>query len=233
MDPRRQERDVERAIGAVDQRRAEQIEDRAEESKKEVAQGRRQSLGAAVERYQRHRGEGKQLERDIEVEQIVAEKDRVQRSPHRRQQRPEDEGSARLRAARGGELSAGKEPDAAHQHRRGDDHCRGQPIGAQCYAERRRPAADHVLQRSSCPPHRDRDGEREGEPGRHQRYGDALCAPPAKRQRQQHRGDRQHDRRHEQKSAGCRVHQGVLSKLKGFIKLSSRAREPGPKPARG
>ena len=49
----------------------EQIEDRAEQREQQVAQCRRQRLGAAVEADQRHRGKCQQFEGDIKIEQIA------------------------------------------------------------------------------------------------------------------------------------------------------------------
>ena len=134
--------DVERAIGAVEQRRAEQIEHRAEQREEQVAQRGRQRLGAAVEADQRHRGEGQQLQRDVEIEQIAAEEDGVQRAPDRQQQRPEHERRARLARARAAaEVGAREQPDRADHERGGHQHHGRQAVGAQRDAERRRPAA--------------------------------------------------------------------------------------------
>ena len=69
------------AVGSVEQRRAEEIEHRAREREEEIAQRGVERLGATLEGHERHRGEGQELERDIEIEQVVAEEDGIKRSP--------------------------------------------------------------------------------------------------------------------------------------------------------
>ena len=100
-----------------------------------------------------------------------------------------------------------------------DQHRRRQAVRPQRDAERRRPAADDVLQRVAGAPDGGGDRNRDGEPERHQHNGDALRMPPAEQQRQQHARDRQHDRQNEQKSRlAVRRHQRRAS--------SDRASEP-------
>ena len=120
---RGKERDVERAIGAIEQGHAEQIEHRAEQREQEIAQGRSQSLGTSVQRNQRNRGEGEKLEANIEIEQIAAQKDEAQRRLNALQQRPEDERRA-LFGRSGGvanwsrakSAAAGAMSPACHEH---------------------------------------------------------------------------------------------------------------------
>ena len=95
---RREQRDVERAVGAVEQHGAEQVQHRAEQREHQVAQRGGQRRGAAVEAHQRHGREGEQLERDVQVEEVVAHHDQVHRAPHRDQQRPEHQRACASRA---------------------------------------------------------------------------------------------------------------------------------------
>ena len=65
MNPAGEQHDVERCIAAVEQRRSDQIENRAEQGEEQVSQRGLQRLRAAVETDQRYRGEGEELERDV------------------------------------------------------------------------------------------------------------------------------------------------------------------------
>ena len=66
---------------AVDQRGSEQIEYRADQREKHVAQGRLDRLLIAFETDKRHGGKGQQFERDVEIEKIGADGDRIQAAP--------------------------------------------------------------------------------------------------------------------------------------------------------
>ena len=72
--PLGQQHDVERAVGAVEQGRADQIEDRAKQREDQIAQRSRERLRAAIQADQRHRGERQQLQRDVQREEITARK---------------------------------------------------------------------------------------------------------------------------------------------------------------
>ena len=67
-----QEDDVERAVSAIEQSNAEQIQDGSEQREEQIAQRRDQRLRTAVDANQRHGGEGQKLQRDVEIEQIAA-----------------------------------------------------------------------------------------------------------------------------------------------------------------
>ena len=95
-DPVRQQDDVERAVSAVEQCGADQVEHRAEQREQQVAESGRERLGPAVQADQRHRGEGQQLERDVQREEIPGQEDRVQGAGNREQQDPERERRSRL-----------------------------------------------------------------------------------------------------------------------------------------
>ncbi len=136
---RGKERDVERAIGAVEQGHAEQIEHRAEQREQEIAQGRSQSLGTSVQRNQRNRGEGEKLEANIEIEQIAAQKDEAQRRLNALQQRPEDERRALFgQFWRGREAGPGVERGGGRDEFRCHEHDGGKSIGSERDPERGR-----------------------------------------------------------------------------------------------
>ena len=81
--------DVERPVGPVEQRGAEQIEDGAEQSEHEIAQRRDQRLRLSAQADQRDRGEGQQFQRDIEIEQVAADEKDGQGRPDRLKHDPE------------------------------------------------------------------------------------------------------------------------------------------------
>ena len=174
----RQHGDVEGAVGAVQQHGAKQVQSRAEQREQQIAQRRRERVGTPVKADERHRGEGEQFEGDKQIEQVSAEKDRVQPSPHAQQQRPEDERRPRFRVTMRRELRAREQPDAGDQQRRGDQHHRGKTVCAQRDAQRRVPAADDVLRYLVRPPNPGRDRHRERETERHhdQRHAAGVAA---------------------------------------------------------
>ena len=69
-----QQSNVERAVGAVEQRRPQQIEHRAEQREQQIAQRRPDGLRATLQADERHGGKGQQLQRDVEVEKVAAER---------------------------------------------------------------------------------------------------------------------------------------------------------------
>ena len=73
LNPCGQKGNVERAVGTIDQRGSEQIEYRASQREKHVAQGRFDRLLIAFETDKRHRGKGQQFERDVEIKKIGAD----------------------------------------------------------------------------------------------------------------------------------------------------------------
>src|SRR5215475_461296 len=69
----RQEHDIERAVATVEERAPEQIEHGAEQREEEIAERGGERLRAAVQAHQRHRSKGEELQRDVEIEEIVAD----------------------------------------------------------------------------------------------------------------------------------------------------------------
>ena len=108
------QRDVERAVGSVDQRDAEQIEHRAEQREQEIAQRRRHRLRTSVESNQRNRCEGEKLEPDIEVEQISAQEQQAERRLQALQQNPEGERRALSPTPRRCEIGPREQPGGGH-----------------------------------------------------------------------------------------------------------------------
>jgi hypothetical protein len=231
LDAPGQQNQVEGAIGAVEQYRPEEIENRAEQREEQVTQRSCERLGTPVQSHERHRGESQQLEGDIKVEEVSADEHGVECPPDRQQQCPEHQRHARFRNARGGELRSREYPNPTDQQRGGHDHHRGEPIRTQCHAERRIPAADRILQYIAGAPDGDGDRDCDGEPGRHHDDDDALGVPPTQRQQEKHPGDRQDDRQNEEKAPRrCRIHhKGRLfirwpGRLPGLLEKSQQQR---------
>ena len=91
-----QEGDIQGPIGSIEQRHTEEIEHRAREREEEIAQSGSERFGPTIETHERNCSERQELERDIEIEQVVAEEHGIKRSPHRKQKRPEHKRSAGL-----------------------------------------------------------------------------------------------------------------------------------------
>jgi hypothetical protein len=89
-----QQCDVQSAIGTVEQDRAQQVEHRSRQRKQQIAQRGAQGVTATVQADQRHSGKCQQLQRDVQSEQISADKYQIERAPHSEQQQPESKGSA-------------------------------------------------------------------------------------------------------------------------------------------
>ena len=210
---RRKERDVERAIGSVEQGDAEQIEHRAEQREQEIAQRGGHRLRTSVERNQRNRGEGEKLEPDIEIEQIAAQKDEAQRRLDALQQSPEDERRALLRQfLRRREIGPGVERGGRRDQSRRHEHDGGKSIGSERDAERRRITGERVDERLSRAPDEtcDRDGDSEFD--RHEAERNPFRPPPADEKRQQHAESGQEDRQRQQASARRRRDRGGASR---------------------
>ncbi len=148
VNPLRQQRHIERAIGAIEQRGAEQVADGAKQREQQIAQRRRQRLRPAVDADQRHGGESQKLKRDIEVEQVAADENNSQRRPDRLKHDPEGQRRPAFgHAGRGRKFGARVKTRGGENQRRRDEHDCRDPVGAQCDAERRRMSADGVNQR--------------------------------------------------------------------------------------
>src|SRR5271165_1179212 len=193
---------VERPIGAVEQRGAEQIEDGAEEGEQKVAERRDQRLWLSRQADQRDRGEGQQFQRDIEIEQISANEKNGQRRPNRLNEDPERQRRARFRHVLGrGETGASvKRRGGDHQGRRHQHDARN-AVGPERDAERGRKSGDVIDERRSGAPNQNGDGDGGGEPDRREAERDAFGEPSAEHERQQNPGGGQQDREHQQRSA--------------------------------
>ena len=198
-DRRGQQRDVERAVSAIEQPGAEQIEHRAEQREQQITQGGSEGLGSPVKTNQRHAGEGQDFERDEQIEEIAADEDHVQSRPEPQQEHPEHERRARLGAIRRrAEALARKNPRGWHDQRRRHQHHCGESVRPQDNPERRRPSADIVDERLAGLPDVSRDRERDDQLERHQAKRDALWIASAERERSQDARAGQQDREHEQ-----------------------------------
>ena len=204
-DLRRQQRDVERAVGAVQQHGPQQVEDRAQQGEHEVPERGAQRLALPVEADQRHAGERQQLQRDVEREEVAADEHEVEGAPHGEQQQPERERRARLAlAGRRAEVGARIRADAADHDRDPDQHDDRRRIGAQRDAERRRPPAQQVDDRGARAHEVVGHGERDGEPRDHRDVRDALRIAPAEHQAGEHADERGEHGQREQQPAGRR-----------------------------
>ncbi len=132
----REDGNVERAIGAVEQRDSEQIEHRAEQREQEIAQRRGDRLGAPVETNQRNGGEGEKLEPDVEIEQVPAQEEQARPRLDALQQGPKDQRRALFLIARRRKIAPRVQRGGRRdQSRRHEHHCR-ESVGPERYAER-------------------------------------------------------------------------------------------------
>ena len=88
------QRDVQRSERAVEERGAEQVEDRAEQGEEQVAQRGGERLRLPLDAGERHGREGEQFERDVEVEEVAADEDDRERGADRLEHDPERESLA-------------------------------------------------------------------------------------------------------------------------------------------
>ena len=225
LDAPGQQRDVQRAVAAVQQHGAQQVQQRAGQREQQVAQRGAQRLAAAVEADQRHARERQQFERDVQREQVAADEHQVERSPHRQQQQPEDEGRALLGLAGGAaEVGPGVDADAADDHGDGEQHRRRQAVGPQRDAERRCPAAEQVDHRVAglhqCPG----DAGCNGEADRQQQRGHALRIASAQREPGEHADERRQHREQQQPAAGRRQHDSSRPVMRASMCTRCRSR---------
>jgi len=205
--------DVEGAVGAVQQYRAQHVEHRAEQREEQVAERRLQGLRAPIEAHQRHAGEGQKFERNVQCEpqkfernvqceQVAGKKHGVECPPDRQQQCPEHERGTRLGdAGRRLEIGTGEECDRQKNDRRRQQHDRRQAIGAQRDAQRRRPATQQIDLRLPGVHQLDdnRHGEYQPERNRQKRYAPGIA--PTKDQRSENTKQRHDERQDEQETA--------------------------------
>ncbi len=197
--PRGQQRHVHRAVGAVQQEGAQQIQHGAQQREEQVAQCRAQRLAAAVQAHERHARKGQELQRDVEREHVAAHEHEVERPPDREQEQPERQRSPRLPSARRcAEIPSGVDADAGNHHGHGQQHDHRQPIGAQGDAERRRPATEQIDQRVAGAHRGVGDGDRDAESEHERRERHALRMAAAEHEPGHHAGKRQQDRQHEE-----------------------------------
>lgn len=201
-----EQRNIERAVRAIDQGSAQQIKYRADQREKHIAQGRPDRFLVAFHADKRHRRKGQQFQRNIEVEKVVAERHCVQPAPDAQQQSPERVRSARDLPVLLAKLAAGIERDGANDHGYRQYHRRRNPISAQRYPEGRLPIADNVDKQLIASQHRCKNCDRHAKPyeQKGQRY--ALDKFSTERQRQQDAHNWQDDGQDQQISVcGCGI----------------------------
>ncbi len=227
-DPLGQQLDVQRAVRAVHQHDAEEIEDRAEQRVQQVAERGAQCLGLAVERNERDGSESQELERDVQREEIAAHEHEVQRAPDGEQERPEDERRPCLPHPGGrAEIGARVHADPEDHHRDRGDHDERQAVRAQRDAERRRPAAEEIGQRLARLHHRRGDRDRDAGAREDRDRRDPLRVASAERERGEHADERHHHRQHEQEPARRRRHLERRLRIAGSVRPGRRRRIGG------
>jgi len=200
-----QQRDIEGAVGTVEQDGAEHIQHRAEQGEQQVAQRGLQGFGAAFETDQGHPGEGQEFERDIQRKQIAGQEYRVERPPDRQQQRPEHERRTHLMPVlRHLEIAVRKQRYSQQNHRRRQQHDHRQAVGAQGNAERRRPATQQIDQRVAGLHQFDANCDGQCESGRNCQHDHPPGVAPTQGQRGENTGERQDKRQDEQETTRCR-----------------------------
>ena len=136
-----QRRQVERAVAGIDQCHPGQKGHRAEQADRQVAQGGLQRRAAAAQCRQRDGRQAEQFQRDVDIEQVAGQQQRVQGGEEHQPQRPEGGAFFRGREVRGGVDTRSQPYQRAHQQQRGRE-----PVGAQRDAEPRLPTTEGVLE---------------------------------------------------------------------------------------
>ena len=89
VDERRQGRDRYRAVGAVDQRHAQQVGTGTQQCRKQVTQCRGDLRGRTAGGDQRDGGKPDDLERHVEIEDVVRQVERIHAGNEKAGERPE------------------------------------------------------------------------------------------------------------------------------------------------
>jgi len=109
----------------VEQRDAQQVEQRTQQADQQIAHGRGQGIRTTGQRHQRDRRQTQQFQRDIEIENIGGEKQRIQRGPQEQPKWPKDSGWFAF------EITAGIDTDTEPQARCYHEHQQTQTISVQ------------------------------------------------------------------------------------------------------
>jgi len=204
IDQQRQRLDRHRAIRAVDQRDAQQIHARADQRGEEITQAGRDLGGRAAHGHQPHGGQADEFQRDIEVEQVGGEKQRIQSRQQEAGQRPE----IPHRGGIAGEVAACEKQQRQRDSLRQQQHHGRQAIRREIDAQRCPPAADGVFDRR--PASADFCGECESQPQLNGHAGDGQPRPASRFEQEGARGpeQRQQDQpgqriSHPASRAGC------------------------------
>ena len=147
-DPLGQQDDIERAVGAVEQRRADQIEHRAKQREDQIAQRGRKGLRAAIQADQRHRSERQQLQRNVQVKRSPPRKT-VFNAPQIARSKIQNANGRRASTDPAGVRKSARAKSPTAQITTAVitiiDHRK--PIRAQRHTQRRRPPAEQIDER--------------------------------------------------------------------------------------